>query len=227
VAHPFTLFLTLPRILQQASVLYYRCRLDVYKRPEPKPVRWTPAPSSTPMLTRGGGIGGWQHPTLLERAARRTVSTFLARRADALGLHITLQPGDPKASMRITAGRRRTGRENAKRASSSSRTSHRASSRCSYSPATRGRHFDGMGEQQRARCASDEAPFCEVFDVGAMGRRRRYLACEIAATPVWARWGQKHPHLQPLAPRDRVGQAGEVFFFALLAHVNYTVQYSI
>ena len=92
--YPFILFLTLPRILYEAAVLHYRRRLNVYTRPEPKPVRWTTAPPSALALTKGGGIG-WQHPTLLERAARRTVSTFLARRADALGVRITLQPGDP------------------------------------------------------------------------------------------------------------------------------------
>jgi Protein of unknown function (DUF1365) len=99
-AHPFILFLTFPRILSEAAVLHYRRRLAVYKRPEPKPVRWTTTPSSAaPTLSKGGGIG-WQHPTLLESAAWSTVNSFLARRADALGVCITLQPGDPSEQKR-------------------------------------------------------------------------------------------------------------------------------
>ncbi|KAH9984716.1 hypothetical protein BJV77DRAFT_1089086 [Russula vinacea] len=165
VAHPFILFLTLPRILYQAAVLHYRRRLNVYKRPEPKPVRWTTAtPSSTPALIKGGGIG-WQHPTLLERAARRTVSTFLARRADALGVRITLQPGDPSAqTQRFGAHHDGTDRTTEGRTRGSlSRTSRHASLRYLYSPGTRRRHFGGVEERQ-VTCANS---WC---------RTRRYFA---------------------------------------------------
>ncbi|KAH9974556.1 hypothetical protein BGW80DRAFT_1559596 [Lactifluus volemus] len=60
-AHPAILFLTLPRISRQAAVLHYRHRLDMYKRPEPKPVSWSASPSHSPLaaLAKGGGIG-WQ-----------------------------------------------------------------------------------------------------------------------------------------------------------------------
>ncbi|KAH9969988.1 hypothetical protein BGW80DRAFT_1176686 [Lactifluus volemus] len=94
--HPFILFLTLPRILRQAAVLHYRRHLDVYKRPEPKPVSWSVSPSHSPALAKGGGIG-WQHPTILERAARHFANAFLARRAHALGVCIKLRPSDPSA----------------------------------------------------------------------------------------------------------------------------------
>ena len=94
--HPFILFLTLPRILRQAAVLHYRRRLDVYKRPEPKPVSWSASLSHSPALAKGGGIG-WQQHTILERAARHSVNGFLARRAHALGVCIKLRPGDPSA----------------------------------------------------------------------------------------------------------------------------------
>ncbi|KAI0287887.1 hypothetical protein BC826DRAFT_1041974 [Russula brevipes] len=102
--HPFTLFLTLPRILSEAALLHYRRRLDVHKRPEPEPVRWLAA-TAAPARIKGGGIG-WQRPTLLERAAQRTVSAFFARRANALGVCITLEPGDSSARVQRFGGAR-------------------------------------------------------------------------------------------------------------------------
>ncbi|KAH9974567.1 hypothetical protein BGW80DRAFT_1251331 [Lactifluus volemus] len=90
---PVILFLTLPRISRQAAVLHYRHRLDVYKRPEPKPVRWSASSSHSPALAKGGGIG-WQQPTILERTARHFVNAFLARRAHALGVCIRLRPSN-------------------------------------------------------------------------------------------------------------------------------------
>jgi Protein of unknown function (DUF1365) len=92
-AHPAILFLTLPRISRQAAVLHYRHHLDVYKRPEPKPVSWSASPPYSPALVKGGGIG-WQRPTILERTARHFVNAFLARRAHALRVCIK---GDPSA----------------------------------------------------------------------------------------------------------------------------------
>ncbi|KAH9969976.1 hypothetical protein BGW80DRAFT_1461600 [Lactifluus volemus] len=91
--HPL---LTAPRILRQAAVLHYRHHLDVYKRPEPKPVSWSASPSYSLALAKGGGTG-WQHPTILERGARHFVNAFLARRAHALGVCIKPRPGDPSA----------------------------------------------------------------------------------------------------------------------------------
>ncbi|KAH9974579.1 hypothetical protein BGW80DRAFT_1489354, partial [Lactifluus volemus] len=89
-AHPVILFLTLPRISRQAAVLHYRYCLDVYKRPEPKPVSWSASSSRSPSLAKGGGIG-WQQPTT------HFVNAFLAWRAHALGLCIRLRPSDPSA----------------------------------------------------------------------------------------------------------------------------------
>jgi hypothetical protein len=59
-----------------------RWHLNVYKRPEPKPVSWSVPPSHSSALAKGGRIG-WQQPTTLERASRQSVNAFLARRAHA------------------------------------------------------------------------------------------------------------------------------------------------
>ena len=167
-------------------MLHYHHRLNVFKRPERKLVRWTAAPSFTVALTRGDGIA-WQHPTLLERAARRTVSTFPMRRVGGLGVYNTHQPGNPSAQMqRFDADHDRMPVDEMTKCKPQLRRklrvilSHHCSLRCSYLPACR-RHFYGMwiiAGDMSEYVGSDEAPFCEVFNSRRSGRRC-HLACEI------------------------------------------------
>jgi hypothetical protein len=231
--YPFILFLTLPRILHEAAVLHYRRRLNVYKRPEPNPVRWTIAPPSTLAPTKGGGIG-WQHPTLLERAARRIVTTFLARCADALGVAITLQPGDPSEQ---------TQRFDAHHDGADGMTEEKTRELViSYlSP----RFFTmlvlagdaptalqwgrGTAGDVREFVVSDEALFCEVFDAGTIAGGEgggatwpaRLLRLLPQPGPGGHEQGREHeerPHAHSLAPRGLVGQAGfAVLLCALIA----------
>ena len=219
VAHPFILFLTLPRILYQAAVLHYRRRLDVYKRPEPKPVRWTADPPSTPTLTKGGGIG-WQHPTLLERAARRTVCTFLTRRAGELGVHITLQPGDPAAPIQRFDGHRDGAAgttEGETRELVISYLSPRFFTLLVLAGDARAALWRGRGIAGDVRefVVSDEALFCEVFHAGGgMAERGKrgatWPARLLRLLPESARdkHREQHLHPHPLSPQGLVGQAG-------------------
>jgi hypothetical protein len=215
--YPFILFLTLPRILYEAAVLHYRRRLNVYKRPEPKPVRWITVPPSTLAPTKGGGIG-WQHPTLLERAARRIVTTFLARRAYALGVVITLQPGDPsEQTHRINAHHDRADRmaEGRMRELVISYLSPRFFTLlvlAGYAPTAlqRGR---GTAGDVHEFVVSDEALFCEVFDAGTIAGGERgcvtWPARLLRLLPQPGSGGhEQHPHAHPLTPQGRVGQAG-------------------
>ena len=225
VTHPFILFLTLPRILYQAAVLHYHRRLNVYKRPEPKPVRWTATPSSTPALIKGGGIG-WQHPTLLERAARRTVSTFLARRADALGVRITLQPGDPSAqTQRFGAHHDGTDR------TTEGRTRELVISYLSPrfftllvltgDAPTALRRGRGTAGDVREFVVSDEALFCEVFDAGAIAGGGREGSATWSARLIRLLLPRSGTGLYPLAPRSNVGQAGFAMLLCALVAIEW------
>jgi hypothetical protein len=244
--HPFILFLTLPRILYQAAVLHYRRRLNVYKRPEPKPVRWTDSPSSAPALTKGGSIG-WQHPTLLERAARRTVSTFLERRADALGVHITLQPGDPSAqTQRFDAhhdGADGTTTKGQTRELVISYLSPRFFTLLVLAGDARTalRRGGGTAGDVREFVVSDEALFCEVFDdagaaiagagpggtgegVGRATWPARLIRLLLRSGPGGDERDEQHPHphpVHPLAPRGRVGQAGFAVLLCALVVIEW------
>ena len=219
VTHPFILFLTLPRILYHAAELHYRRRLNVYKRPEPKPVRWTVGPSPTLTPAKGGGIG-WQHPTLLERTARRIVNTFLARRARELVIHITLQPGNPSeptqrfdAHHDVAAGT--TKGETRELVISYLSPRFFTLLVLAGDAPTAIRQGRGIAGDTREFVVSDETLFCEVFDAGAIAGG----GCERGAT--WParllrllpqsgrdrdRYGERHAH--PLLPQDRVGQVG-------------------
>jgi Protein of unknown function (DUF1365) len=73
---PFILFLTLPRTVFQATVLHYRRRLEVYKRPEPKPVNWTASPSHSPALAKGGGALAGSNPRYLSARLRDVPSAI-------------------------------------------------------------------------------------------------------------------------------------------------------
>ena len=235
MAYPFILFLTLPRIFYEASVLHYRRRLNVYKRPEPKPVRWTTAPPPILAPTRGGGIG-WQHPTLLERAARRIVTTFLARRADALGVAITLQPGDPSEQ---------TQSFNAHHDREDGMTGGKARELViSYlSP----RFFTllflagdaptaiqwgrGTAGDVREFVVSDEALFYEVFDAdtrAGVGGGATWPARLLRLLPQPGPGGheqghrhERHPQAHPLAPQGRVEQAGFAVLLCALVAIEW------
>jgi hypothetical protein len=242
-SHPFILFLTLPRILCQAVALHYRRCLNVYKRPEPKPVRWTvastTATASAPAHVKGGGIG-WQPPTLLERAAQRTVSTFLARRAKALGVCIMLQPGDPSAETQ----RFRALRDGADETDGAARElvisylsprfftllvladDARTALRCG-----RG---GGVAGNVREFVVSDEALFYDVFDAEAAGdtdytwpaRLLRLLPRTGPGDDQRNRSGterERHPpaHPHPLFPESRVGQLGFVVLLCALVAIEW------
>jgi hypothetical protein len=215
--HPFILFLTLPRILYEAVVLHYRRRLNVYKRPEPKPVRWTTALPSTLAPAKGGGIG-WQPPTLLERAARRIVTTFLARRADALGVVITLQPGDPSGQTQRFHARH-------ERAAGMTEGKTRELVISYLSPrlftllvlagdATAALHWGrGTAGDVHEFVVSDETLFCEVFAADTIAGGEGRVTWPARLLRLLPQHEQGHEHEQhsrahPLAPQGRLGQAG-------------------
>jgi len=172
---------TLPRILSEAALLHYPRRFDIHKRPKPEPIRWF-ATTAAPARIKDGGIG-WQRPTLLERAAQHTVSAFFARRADAFGVCITLEPGDPSARVQRFGG--------SPPPTSPGGTSGPARPCTLVISYLSPRFFtllmlarDGQTALRRGRgrgncaaghsdvrefVASDEALFCEVFDAGAAG----------------------------------------------------------
>jgi hypothetical protein len=248
--HPFTLFLTLPRILGEAALLHYRRRLDVHKRPELKPVRWSAA-DPAPTRIKGGGIG-WQRPTLLERTAQRIVSAFFARRADALGVCITLEPGDPSARVQRFGGAPPpypggTSGPARPRTLVISYLSPRfftllVLARDGQTALRRGRGAGAAGHDDvREFVASDEALFCEVFDAGAVGgpgaawaaaRLVRLLPGRRdededeqarqsgAGGEGYGRGRGRGPH--PLVPGGRVDQVG----FALLLCVLVAIEWA-
>jgi Protein of unknown function (DUF1365) len=235
VTHPFILFLTLPRILYQAAVLHYRRHLNVYKRPEPKPVTWTAAPSSTPALTKGGGIG-WQHPTLLERAAQRTVNTFLVRRADTLGVHITLRPGDPSVQTQCfdahQDGTDETTKDNTRELIISYLSPRFFTLLVLAGDApTALRRGRGTADDVLEFVVSDEALFCEVFNAGAIAgewgeggatwsARLIRLLLPRSGTDGDEKGHEHELHLHPLAPRGHVGQAGFVVLLCALVAIE-------
>jgi Protein of unknown function (DUF1365) len=227
--HPLILFLTLSRIISQAAVLHYRRRLDVYKRPEPKPVNWTASPSHSPALAKGGGIG-WQQPTLLERAARRTVIDFLRRRAAALGVCITLRPGDPSEQVqRFSACT--DGADGEVRELVISYLSARfftllvlagdGRAALRRGGASNSLHMTG---EVREFIASDEALFCEVFDVGASDGATwpaRALLLLIG-TGHGHRWdGRGEKNLHPLTPEGWMGQVGFAVLLCVLVGMEW------
>jgi hypothetical protein len=216
-------------------VLHYRHRLDVYKRPEPKPVRWTAASTTTtasaPALTKGGGIG-WQHPTLLERAAQRTVSAFLARHAKALGVCITLQPGDPSTETQNFRAHHdgADGTDGPARELVISYLSPRFFTLLVLAEdartALRRAGGRGVAGDVHEFVVSDEVLFCEVFDAGDTectwpARLLRLLpgtgsGDEQGHQPSTE--SERYPRPHPLLPESRVGQLGfAVLLCALVA----------
>ena len=236
-ARPFILFLTFPRILSEAAVLHYRRRLAVYKRPEPKPVRWTTTPSSAaPTLSKGGGIG-WQHPTLLESAARSTVHSFLTRRADALGVCIILQPGDP-SEQRQYFGAHRDGKDKMNNAAAHELVISYLSPRffttllLSCDARTALRRGGEVAGDVREFVVSDEALFCKMFDAGSprattiatwAGRVLRLLPGHGSGDDQGHRHTGNAPRKDqhPLVPESRVGQTGFMVLVCALVSLEW------
>ncbi|KAI0670227.1 hypothetical protein C8Q78DRAFT_975614 [Trametes maxima] len=99
--YPFGLFLSFARILYHAWILHYVKRLDVFPLPDPKPsaLGWRTLPSGQGNTQQEperiyGGIGR-QPETAIETQSREVVERFLTRRAEELGVTITLLSGDP------------------------------------------------------------------------------------------------------------------------------------
>ncbi|KZT23007.1 hypothetical protein NEOLEDRAFT_1070267 [Neolentinus lepideus HHB14362 ss-1] len=90
---PLRLLLTLPRILYQAWILHYKKRLDVYARPEPKPVGEDWSSAGIPIGDQGGV--GWQAEGMLEAYCRRRLEVFLTERVNEINVEITLIPANP------------------------------------------------------------------------------------------------------------------------------------
>ncbi|TFK48257.1 DUF1365-domain-containing protein [Heliocybe sulcata] len=90
---PLRLFLTFPRILYQAWILHYKKKLDVYPRPEPKPVGEDWSSIGIPKGDQGGI--GWQHEGALEAYCRRRLETFLTARVNEVNIAVTLIPANP------------------------------------------------------------------------------------------------------------------------------------
>lgn len=243
-ARPFILFLTFPRILSQAAVLHYRRRLAVHKRPEPKPVRWTTTASSTaPTLIKGGGIG-WQDPTLLETAAWRTVNSFLARRADALGVCVILQPGDPSEQTQ-RFGAHRDGEDKMNNDAARELVISYLSPRFFTLLVLAGdarmalRRGGEVAGDVREFVVSNEALFCEIFDAGTSrgatiigtwaARLLRLLPCEHGSGDDQAhRHAENRPHQDqdehPLVPEGRVGQAGFLVLVSALFALEWVTE---
>ncbi|KAJ7222358.1 hypothetical protein GGX14DRAFT_663383, partial [Mycena pura] len=92
---PFDLFLSFARILYHAWILHYLKHLDVFVRPEPIPVSWSPDYFG-PLPPVAGGVR-WIAAGPFERYSMRQVQAFLRRRVNETGIPVTLLPGDPSA----------------------------------------------------------------------------------------------------------------------------------
>ncbi|KAG6879638.1 hypothetical protein C0992_000273 [Termitomyces sp. T32_za158] len=101
---PFTLLLSLLRILAQAWILHYHKRLDVFIRPEPFPPTKKAEFSAWSSMRRGGGVK-WQGESQLERYARLRVHQFFQRRVEEIGLRVSFVSSDPAVPDLILAPR--------------------------------------------------------------------------------------------------------------------------
>ncbi|KAI0944567.1 hypothetical protein AcW1_002244 [Taiwanofungus camphoratus] len=97
---PFVLMLSFARILYHAWILYHQKRLDIYVRPEPKPVQRDWGGTRVPKEPRSGGIG-WQSERFSEIYARRRVEAFISRRAEETGIRVSLVSANPAVPPRI------------------------------------------------------------------------------------------------------------------------------
>lgn len=99
---PFSLLLTLPRILYEAYRLHYLRRLDVYVRPEPLPSdsSWSAGLDPTMEVHKTAGGIRWNPENLFERYARYRIESFLHRHAAISGIAVTLVSADPSIPAR-------------------------------------------------------------------------------------------------------------------------------
>lgn len=95
---PFSLLLTTPRILWQATKLHYSKRLDVFPRPEP--FQEELSDEANP-VEKGGKVGavGWQPSSATDEWAKEKMLTFLKKRVEDLAgggrdVKIVLQSSD-------------------------------------------------------------------------------------------------------------------------------------
>jgi len=102
---PFSLLLTMPRILFMAWKLHYQKRLDVFLRPEPLPgvKDWTGRMASGALDFVNNVPGGvkWLGEGLIDRFARGRVELFLQRRVRDTGIQVRLVAADPSIRERI------------------------------------------------------------------------------------------------------------------------------
>jgi hypothetical protein len=167
---------------------------------------------------------------LLERAVRRTVSDFLERPADALGVCITLRPGDPfTQAQRFDV--RTDGMDGGVRELAISYLSPRFFTLLILTGDARtALRWGGPGDpphttgEVREVLVPNSALFCEVFDVGTSGGRRRYLAyvhaLVIACDPHgYERVADGGKNLHPLVP-DWMGQVGFAMLLCSLASID-------
>ncbi|CAA7262082.1 unnamed protein product [Cyclocybe aegerita] len=98
---PFSLLLTLPRILYVAWVLHYTKKLDVFLRPPPRPATkdWDAGISDTSSPSLAGGVK-WLKEGTLEYFARRRVEGFLGRRVNETGIKVIFIAADPSIPQR-------------------------------------------------------------------------------------------------------------------------------
>ncbi|KAG7447389.1 uncharacterized protein BT62DRAFT_948459 [Guyanagaster necrorhizus] len=87
LAAPFDLFLSFPRIAYHAWILHYLKRLDVFIKPDPRPV------NSERKSVPGGGIK-WLGEGIFEAYARRRLEVYLKRRVGETGVVVRLVPND-------------------------------------------------------------------------------------------------------------------------------------
>ncbi|TFK72364.1 hypothetical protein BDN72DRAFT_887266 [Pluteus cervinus] len=95
---PFTLFLSMARILYHAWILHYIKRLDVFLRPEPhpRPIFWENSSVEDGLSKQriGGGVK-WLPSGPLETFARARLLSFLQKRVDDTRIIVELVSADP------------------------------------------------------------------------------------------------------------------------------------
>ena len=173
---------------------------------------------------------GWQHPTLLERAAQRTVSAFLAHQAKALGVCITLQPGDTVTETQRFRHDLGDGTDGPTRELVISYLSPRFFTLLILAEDARTalRHGGSRGvpDDVHEFVVSDEVLFYEVFDTGDTEctwptRLLRLLPGRGSGDeqdPQPSTESEQYPGPHPLLPESRFGQLGfAVLLCALVA----------
>ncbi|KAK0447893.1 uncharacterized protein EV420DRAFT_1483693 [Desarmillaria tabescens] len=90
LAAPFDLFLSFPRIVYHAWILHYSKRLDVFIKPDPRPV------NSERRSVPGGGVK-WLGEGIFEAYTRRRLETYLKQKVEEIGVTVRLVPNDQGA----------------------------------------------------------------------------------------------------------------------------------